>query len=492
MRQLIFSTLFSFLVSFGWAACRVDPNRNLQRMPCQQCIARGGKCIDEVFCLFGVDAGTAQRSDGGAGQSGSAADGGGSQDAGLSDSGAPQSCSEFGASEVCYDAANQSTALQMPCRAGTHVCQADGFWSVCHGQRLPGIEICNGEDDDCDGKSDEDLQMQSCEVPDQQGACVQGSAVCLAGMLECLQVRDAKSETCNGEDDDCDGKTDESTELPCYPANTGCSKNTAGSYECVGACSPGIRACVNGKYNDSCQNSVTPGSEVCTQQGQPTVDENCDGRVDEGCACQSGGNYPCYTGTPATTQANAPCHPGKQICKNGQLGTCRDQVTPQSETCANEGHDDDCNGVLDDISTRGASCSGVSTGLGLCKLQALWMCDGGTAVCRDGSASPEICDGRGQDEDCDGKVDENFDLQADPVNCGVCGNHCASGLTCCGGSCVNTKTSNADCGECGSACPTSQTCCASSCVNTKNDGSNCGTCGKTCVLGCSNSACNLL
>ena len=37
--------------------------------------------------------------------------------------------------------------------------------------------------------------------------------------------------------------------------------------------------------------------------------------------------------------------------------------------------------------------------------------------------SPETrCDNR--DNDCDGLVDEDFDLQNDPVNCGICGRTC--------------------------------------------------------------------
>jgi hypothetical protein len=36
---------------------------------------------------------------------------------------------------------------------------------------------------------------------------------------------------------------------------------------------------------------------------------------------------------------------------------------------------------------------------------------------------PEVCNG--VDDDCDGMVDENFNLQMDPANCGACGNACS-------------------------------------------------------------------
>src|SRR5688572_5543450 len=46
-----------------------------------------------------------------------------------------------------------------------------------------------------------------------------------------------------------------------------------------------------------------------------------------------------------------------------------------------------------------------------------------------GSAPPDACAGLSEacnrsDDDCDGMIDEGFNLAADPANCGACGNRC--------------------------------------------------------------------
>lgn len=56
----------------------------------------------------------------------------------------------------------------------------------------------------------------------------------------------------------------------------------------------------------------------------------------------------------------------------------------------------------------------------------------------DGSATgaPEICDEI--DNDCDGQVDDGFDLHADPENCGSCENVCPDETPCTDGFCLAT------------------------------------------------------
>jgi hypothetical protein len=264
-----------------------------------------------------------------------------------------------------------------------------------------------------------------------------------------------------------------------------------GGYMCVGACKQGFKNCDDGVYGE-CEGSVgKQANEVCTAVGDPEADENCNGMTDEGCSCQSGD--PCYTG-PQGTVGTGPCKAGMKMCMDSTHGTCMGEVVPVAEDCSNEGTDNDCNGIKDDWAPRGTSCSDMSTAKGACKAGATWQCAGTMPTCKAAMAGMEICDGQGGDEDCDGKVDENFHLDTDANNCGSCGHKCGTGLTCCGGSCVDTRSSNANCNGCGKVCATGQTCCNAGCLNTGSDKNNCGSCGNVCgsLTGCTNGACVLL
>jgi len=70
----------------------------------------------------------------------------------------------------------------------------------------PTAERCNGEDDDCDGSTDEDLGQTTCG----RAACRHTVANCVHGQEQaCDPLEGASPERCNEIDDDCDGATDE-------------------------------------------------------------------------------------------------------------------------------------------------------------------------------------------------------------------------------------------------------------------------------------------
>lgn len=62
--------------------------------------------------------------------------------------------------------------------------------------------------------------------------------------------------------------------------------------------------------------------------------------------------------------------------------------------------------------------------------------DAGDASTRDGgSCQPRVEQCNGQDDNCDGVIDDGFQLNDDELNCGSCGNVCRAAMRCCSGSC---------------------------------------------------------
>ena len=154
------------------------------------------------------------------------------------------------------------------------------------------------------------------------------------------------------------------------------------------------------------------------------------------------------------------------------------QCVPRSGKCPGcVDHDGDGYGV-------GADCLGPD-------------CDDTNNAIHPGAA--EVCDG--VDNNCDGRIDEAFDLQTDNQHCGTCGHTCnaAAGERCCGGTCVDTFTNLSNCGTCGNACASTgaDTCCGGTCRNTQTTPAHCGGCGLACTnangeLGCATGQCRPL
>ena len=150
---------------------------------------------------------------------------------------------------------------------GTRSCQEEGL-SACAGL-VPQEEACNLVDDDCDGLIDEQTSGQPCEISNEFGACV-GVAVCTDGVVSC-EGDMATAESCNGEDDDCDGFIDEEFD----------DSDDDGTADCI---DPDIDGDGIENEQDNCPLQANPGQENFDFDSQGDLcdfDDDNDGAEDE-------------------------------------------------------------------------------------------------------------------------------------------------------------------------------------------------------------------
>lgn len=207
------------------------------------------------------------------------------------------------------------------CGGGGWVCLARPEQpSVCC---LPSTaEVCNGRDDDCNGTVD-DTSTEPCyggpEGTLGVGACKAGVMGCAPdGSPACTGEVRPQAERCNGVDDDCDGTTDEDFNLQTDNAHCGqCSRACASTEACTSGtcqrraellCSDGVdndgdgdpdcadldcdnRDCGTGCTCLNRQKAETECSDGADNDGDPDIDcgdGDCNGRsCGQGCVCRS-------------------------------------------------------------------------------------------------------------------------------------------------------------------------------------------------------------
>jgi hypothetical protein len=298
-------------------------------------------------------------------------------------------------------------------------------------------EHCDGFDNDCDGDVDEDDAVDgdtfyadvdgdgygdpdstttACTEPSGYGTdssdCDDDAAAIFPGA----------DEHCNGVDDDCDGDVDEDDAVDAstfYADADGDGYGDAGST--TTACSLPSGYAVSPADCDDADPDIYPGSdEYCDG-----FDNDCDGDVDEDDAVDAPGWYLDGDGdgygddSSVTVACSAP---SDTVASGGDCDDGNPDINPgEDEVC--DGDDNDCDGTVDeDDAVDGATFYADSDGDGYgdagstttaCSVPSGYCADSTDCDDGDGAQHPgadERCNG--EDDDCDGAVDEDGAVDA--------------------------------------------------------------------------------
>jgi hypothetical protein len=364
------------------------------------------------------------------------------------------SCSETNGAGTCF---------------GKQICGGESGWSDCDA-KTPVQEMCNGIDDDCDGLIDEDLTpSKPCDNSNEFGTC-SGISYCMGTPGWVCQADTPAAELCDYQDNDCDGTVDEDyqeagkyfSDLHCGTCNNACAEAIPFA---TGSCNADfaqpkcvVDNCHEGYIQVSPFQCIVPPETTCqaceedadclgslclTIDGEQRCAKPCEGAEDclgeTACAPSDSGTV-CLP-LSGSCECNSFTAGSKRTCAvSNEVGTCFgfetcdaidgwsecDSLVPSEETC--NGIDDDCNGQIDEELPDTLPCDetnefGSCDGFAICLGTPGW-------VCQSKVPSAEICDF--QDNNCDGTVDEGFVAggKYDQVgHCGTCNNSCVGSVS---------------------------------------------------------------
>ncbi|MCG3174078.1 MAG: hypothetical protein GMKNLPBB_02298 [Myxococcota bacterium] len=214
-------------------------------------------------------------------------------------------------------------------------------------------EVCDGKDNDCNGAVDDGLTGfdKECETG-LGGGCSRGRTVCSGGVETCEPITSGEKEACDGWDNNCDGKVDENLRNACgvcagNPVETcnGLDDDCDGVADNNAKCPNAGEQCLNGVCIRPCRAGECPRDKECKPyQGANYCIPKCDGvKCSDGEACEA------LTGkcVPDPCQAVS-CGDGK-ACRAGACAEvqCSQGCLP-AEFCNGQGRcvKDPCGGVL--------------------------------------------------------------------------------------------------------------------------------------------------
>eukprot|EP00029_Vermamoeba_vermiformis_P014427 TRINITY_DN954_c0_g1_i2.p1 TRINITY_DN954_c0_g1~~TRINITY_DN954_c0_g1_i2.p1 ORF type:complete len:649 (-),score=91.36 TRINITY_DN954_c0_g1_i2:93-2039(-) len=267
--------------------------------------------------------------------------------------------SEQSSTWLCYNPGEQCNGVDDNCDGQID----EGFVRCGSPLHCPRTEVCNGLDDDCNGLVDDGVNCNGC-VPSREvcdgcdndcnglvddfpainvTACGSPTPTWCQGQMSCQAPvsvtpggcvagrgwtacnNSPQTETCNDQDDDCNGLIDDNVApTDCEPQNAPAGLIFTGASQCK----RGHQFC----GSTACVGFVGPTVEVCDG-----IDNDCNGQVDDNLS-QVGQSCGRCVG-------QGPCTAGTTACVEGVL-VCQNEVTPQTETL--NGIDDNCNAIIDD------------------------------------------------------------------------------------------------------------------------------------------------
>ena len=266
-----------------------------------------------------------------------------------------------GDTRTCYDGPAGSLlpdgGANGSCHAGIQVCN-NNLWGTCQQEVTPGQELCDGQDNDCNGQTDDNAVCPPTQ------ACINGTCVpatCTGELATCAEGFTCDNGTCElgtcGDGGACPlGQRCHAGSCvdPCASVTCGAGATCSGGACVAGGCYDSAcvtgQVCVNGAcVNDPCANVVCPTGDFCRQ-----------GYCVPSCVfthCQ--GNQVCNSdGTCGAAPCNGACGSGSCLGDGGcGANVCAGVGCASGQSCQ------DVNGTATCVADP---CAGVTCPVGFC------------------------------------------------------------------------------------------------------------------------------